>query len=67
MKRIKEVRDPFMLGEGFSKGRNFVMEHWDEYDESFWQGIIAALRSQGIREANKKRAKKNLDAFIESL
>ena len=48
-----------MIGDGteFNAGRRYVMEHLEDHDESFWYGIINALRSQGIRESNKNKAK----------
>lgn len=68
MKRVKEGHFDNMMGEEFNDGRNFVMDHWDEYDKSFWKGVINALRSQGIREAQKRNKSKQLvESFLKDL
>ena len=41
-------------GEEFNKGRMYVMSHLDDYDDSYWYGVINALKSQGIRESKKQ-------------
>lgn len=65
-KKLNENYDN-MIGEEFNDGRMFVMNNWDEHDPSYWKGILNALRSQGIREAKKKNAEKNIKNFIETL
>ena len=62
----------YMVRPDFVEGRKYVMEHWDEYDRSYWSGIINALRSQGIREAQKKgkslqEAKASVNRYLRGL